>query len=87
MRLRDSLSRPLNGYSAFIVLLATLSLVVAGLAIGFRLNRNTEMKFCDIVESNVITYEDTPPATKTGQRIADNWRSLRERLHCPVTER
>jgi hypothetical protein len=85
--MRAALSRQLTGYSALIVLLVTLSLVGAGLAIGFRLNRNTEMKFCDIVQSNVITYEDAPPTTKTGQRIADNWRSLRERLHCPVSER
>jgi hypothetical protein len=83
LTLRVVLSRTLNGYSALTVLIVTISLVAAGLAIGFRMNRNTERKFCDIAESNAIIYEETPPTTKTGIQLAENWHSLRERLHCP----
>ncbi len=84
MTLRKMLAHPLNGYSALIVLLVTLSLVAAGLTVGFRMNRNTERKFCDMAQSNVTVYEETPPTTKTGQSVAENWKALRDRLHCPA---
>lgn len=84
MTIHTRLTRSLSGYSALIVLLVTISLVGAGIAVGFRLNRNSERKFCEITESNVIAYRDTPPTTETGKRIAENWINLQHRLHCPV---
>ncbi len=84
MRIREALARPLNGYSAKVVLIVTLSLVIAGLSIGFRMNRNSEKKFCEIAQSNAAAYRDTPPTTETGKRIAENWDALIQRLRCPT---
>lgn len=88
MKIRGMLRHPLNGYSALIVLLVTLSLVGAGIAIGFRLNRASEQKFCNIAESFVELYRETPPPTETGRRVALNWEYLRSHeLHCPIEKR
>lgn len=72
-----------NQYSVAVVLIVTISLVAAGVAITFRVNRITEQKFCDIAESNVAVYRDTPPTTETGRAAASNWNHLYESLHCP----
>ncbi len=85
MKIRAALRSELNGYAAVIILTVAISLVAAGLAVGFRLNRNSEQKFCNIAESFVELYKETPPPTETGKQVALNWERLRtEELHCPV---
>lgn len=74
-------------YPEIVVLLVSISLAVATLALALQANKRSEQKFCAIADSFVAVYKETPPITEAGKRNAENWEYLRSyELRCPTKQ-
>lgn len=69
-------------YVVGMIIACFLSLVVGGVAFTAWWGNRSSSQICGVINAQIGVYDEAPPTTETGKRLAIEYRELKTRFDC-----